>query len=110
MKLICMAFDGDYQRERPSFETEQDAWEYANDIGSKWFFYPFYFLVSESGLTIIDAPERLEWTVGKRVETIVRIFKSCSELEEAKGMGVDPFVFFLENEWENFYLHPAKVG
>lgn len=110
MKLICMAFDGDFQEERPSFETEQEGWEYANDIGSRWFFYPFCFLVSESGLTIVDAPERLEWTVGKRVATVARIFESCSKLEEAQGMEVDPFVFLLDREWEHFYLHPAKVG
>ncbi|MCK9434334.1 MAG: hypothetical protein M0R32_05810 [Candidatus Cloacimonetes bacterium] len=110
MKLICMSFDGDFQRERPSFETEQEGWEYADDIGSRWFFYPFCFLVSESGKTIVDAPERLEWTIGKRVDTIARIFKSCSQLEEAEGMEVDPFVFLLDREWEHFYLHPVKVG
>ena len=32
-QLICMAFDGDYQRERPEFETIEEAWAY--DIGSK---------------------------------------------------------------------------
>lgn len=110
MKLICMAFDGDYQSERPSFETEQEGWEYADDIGSKWFFYPFCFLVSESGLTIVAAPEHLEWTVGKRVATVSRIFESCSKLKEAQGMEATAFIFFLDNEWEHAYFHRLKVS
>ena len=32
-----MSFDGETKTERPIFETEDQAWEYANDLGSKWY-------------------------------------------------------------------------
>jgi len=43
-KIICMSFDGDYQTEKPEFDTIEEAWEYSNDLGSKWYFYPFHFV------------------------------------------------------------------
>jgi glucose-6-phosphate 1-dehydrogenase len=31
-KLVCVAFDGEIQRERPEFETMEAAWEYVDPI------------------------------------------------------------------------------
>lgn len=93
-KLILMSFDGEYQRERPEFETVQDAWEYANDLGSKWFFYPFPFVVSESGKTIIASALPFGEGEGRRVKTIQRIFNKASQKPEAQNMDADRFGWF----------------
>lgn len=90
-QIICMSFDGDYQRERPEFETIDDAWEYSNDLGSKWFFYPFHFVVS--GNTIADAPEPMEKLKRKQIKTVKKLFQQLSEEPEMQGVEADEFVF-----------------
>ncbi|MFA6309576.1 MAG: hypothetical protein WC677_07585 [Clostridia bacterium] len=57
-KLICMSFDGEYKTEDnrgKGFKTVDEAWEWSDDMGSKWFFYPFQFVVSVSGKTVVEA-------------------------------------------------------
>ena len=90
-KLICMAFDGDYQTERPIFDSEEAAWDYANDLGSKWYFYPFYFLTTASGKTVAAAPDFARALVGKRVKTVARFFRKISLMPEMEGADVDRF-------------------
>ena len=94
-----MSFDGDTVIERDafheSFETVEDAWEHFSNLGSKWYFYPFAFVVTESGKTIKDAPELLRVFIGMRVNTVRSLFKRVSEMEEAQGMGVEEFTFFV---------------
>lgn len=95
MKIICMAFDGEYQVERPVFDTVAEAWEYANDLGSKWYFYPFVFVVSNSGRTIVDAPPGLRQFNGKRTTTVAKVFAATAKLEDAKNADVDEFIALL---------------
>ena len=90
-KLICMAFDGKYKEENPVFDSIEKAWEYANDLRSKWFFYPFSFVVSESGKTVIDAGYGLTHLEGKRVKTVQRIFKELSEKPEMEKANSEEF-------------------
>jgi len=94
-KLICMAFDGDYQTERPEFESVEDAREYSGDLGSKWYFYPFHFVVSASGKTIVDASFPLDVLKGKRVSTVAKLFENFAKEESAQGMDVEQFMFAL---------------
>ena len=94
-KLICMSFDGDYQVERPVFGSIGEAWEYDNDLGSKWFFYPFHFVVSESGKTVIDAYGPLEWTKNKRVKTVQSIFAAAAVKPENQGLNSEDFMFAI---------------
>jgi hypothetical protein len=94
-KLICMAFDGDYQTERPEFESVEDAREYSGDLGSKWYFYPYHFVVSASGKTVMAAPELLEPLVGMRVSSVAKRFAEFASTEEAQGMDVERFMFAL---------------
>ena len=96
-KLICMAFDGEYQTERPVFDSIEDAWEYSNDLGSKWFFYPFHFVVTESGKTIVDAPEEIEQFNGMRVKTIAKQFKVLGQNPIMVNAGVDEYLSWF---WE----------
>jgi len=92
-QVICMSFDGEFKRERPEFESIEDAWEYANDLGSKWYFYPFYFVVR--GQTIRAAGYGLEVMENRRIKTVAGIFNAASKQPEAEDMDVDSFVQFL---------------
>ena len=98
-KLVCMAFDGEIQRERPEFETTEAAWEYSHDLGSKWYFYPFYFVVTESGKTIVASPDNLECFNGKRLTTVQKVFEKCAALPEAEGMSAEAFVNLLNEKY-----------
>lgn len=88
-QIICMGFDGEYKREHPTFETIEDASESGNDLGSKWFFYPFQFVVS--GETIRDAGYGLTHLEGKRISTVAKIFKKHSERPDMQGANVEKF-------------------
>lgn len=93
-KLICMSFDGEYVTERDTFATAQDAWEASDDLGSKWFFYPFHFVVTESGKTIVASPLPFGEGEGRRVSTVSSIFHKASQMPEAQGMDADRFAWF----------------
>lgn len=99
MKLLCMAFDGESKLERAEFKTVEEVWEYSGDLGSKWYFYPFHFAVTNSGLTIKDAPFPLQHLQGKRVDTVERLFEKLSKEEEAQGMDAEAFAFFVSNSY-----------
>jgi hypothetical protein len=91
-----MAFDGDYVTERPEFESFEEAWEYSNDLGSKWYFYPFHFVIKNK--TIKDTPNQLDYFINKRIKTISRIFKQLSAKDESQGADVDQFMEILIDE------------
>lgn len=95
MKLICMAFDGAFVTERGPFDTTEKAWEHANDMGSRWFFYPFHFVVTDSGKTIVDAPEPLEHFIGKRTATVQKILAKLSKREELQSADPERFAFAI---------------
>ena len=92
-RLICMSFDGEYQVERPTFDTLDEVANYANDLGSKWYFYPFTFAVTASAKTIADSVFPLDWAKGKRVKTVARIFKAASEKPENHNMDAEQYAF-----------------
>lgn len=96
-QLICMSFDGEFQRESPTFETINDTWEYANNLGSMWYFYPFRFVATEK--TIIDAPPELNFFNGKRIKTVQKKFRELFNLIESRGVdvGIDEYMFLLRN-------------
>ena len=95
-KLICMSFDGEYQVERPTFDSLEAVAEYDNDLGSKWYFYPFHFAASATGKTIKGSFFPLEWLEGKRVSTVARIFKAFSAKPENANMDSEQFAFAIE--------------
>ena len=97
-QLICMAFDGAWVREGV-FDTIEQAWERASDLGSKWYFYPFPFVLTESGKTIADSPDCMEIFNGKRFTTVLNFFNRVCKMEEAQGLGVDEFISLLYSVW-----------
>jgi len=92
-KLICMTFNGEYITERPEFESIEDAWDYSNNLGSKWFFFPFHFVIKDK--TIRDTPDQLRYFNNKRIKTIVKIFNQLSKYPEMEGADIDTFMFTL---------------
>ena len=92
-KLICMSFDGEYKTERPEFDDLDDAWEYSNDLGSKWYFYPFRFVVTASGKTIKEAPFPLDHLKGQRVARVAKCFAEFAKTEESASMDVEQYAF-----------------
>jgi len=95
-QLICMSFDGEYVIERPKFESIEDAWDYSNNLGSKWFFFPFHFVIK--GKTIKDTPDQLRYFNNKRIKTIAKKFNKLSKKPELIGADVDDFTFALIDE------------
>lgn len=92
-QIICMSFDGEYVTEKPIFNEIYKAWEYAADLGSKWFFFPFVFVATEK--TIIDADDLLKWCVGKRIKTIKRIFAIKQKRPETENMNAEEYAISL---------------
>lgn len=74
MNLICMADDGEYVCELKN-STYDECVEHSADMGSRWIFYPYHFIVSDSGKTIIEPPDTLDVFKGKRLSTVVKAFK-----------------------------------
>lgn len=91
-KVMVMAFDGETKIERPEFDTTDDALYYAGMLGSKWFFYPFEFIITETEKTVVIAPHNLGFLVGKRVKTVQRMFKKVSDDPEMEGADPDEFI------------------
>ena len=91
-QLICMSFDGDFKRETPKFEYVDETWEYSNDLGSKWFFYPFHFVVSGNKIIQCGHP-MLDFTEGKKLPTIARLFKEQSTKEFTQNMDAEEYAF-----------------
>lgn len=95
--LICMSFDGDYVTERFMCDTIEQTWNESGDMGSRWFFFPFHFVVTESGKTIVDSGDRLEFFNRKKLNTVKNIFNKVSSQEEMDGADCDLFVEELYN-------------
>lgn len=95
-QVICMSFDGEYQTERPEFESIDDAWEYSNDLGSKWYFYPFHFVIKNA--TIKDTPVHLEYFKDKRIITVKRLFKRLSIRSDLIGCDHDEYLNAIISE------------
>lgn len=100
-KLICMAFDGDYKIEAPVFKTITETCKYNEDLGSRWFFYPFYFITSESCKTIYSSNGWLYKFEGRRTKTVAKIFETASEKSETIGMDVWQYEDYLIQNFDS---------
>jgi CO dehydrogenase/acetyl-CoA synthase delta subunit len=101
-KLIAMSFDGKFKVEgdgnrHAGWETVEDAWMACEDMGSRWYFYPFWFVVTASGKTIVDSPQNLEHFNHKRVKTVVNIFELLHEMPEVEDADVDSYIWALRS-------------
>lgn len=74
---ICFAPNGEYVRDFYS-DSKESISEEINNMGSRWFFYPFVFIATEK--TIVEAPNCLEFLNGKRIKTVERFFKENEDI------------------------------
>lgn len=99
--LICMSFDGEYVRDS-RHKTVKEAEETSADMGSKWYFYPFHFIVKNK--TVIESFGSLvNMKTGeaylpklfnrKRLTTVKKVFKGLSDYCEANDIVCDSVEF-----------------
>jgi hypothetical protein len=69
-----MAPDGEYVSELTS-ASKEECIERSADMGSRWIFYPYHFILTDSGLSVIEPPDTLEHLRGKRLTTVVKAFQ-----------------------------------
>lgn len=93
-KLIVMSFDGDYQTEPYEFVKVQDAWDHAADIGSKWYFYPFGFVIDESDI-VVAAPDLMTHLEGVSIDDVAAHFKEVSVTPDAQGVDAEAYAFMV---------------
>lgn len=95
--LICMAPDGATVTEGRDFPDVSAAWRRADDMGSRWYFYPFCFVTSASGKTIVDAPAPMRNMIGRRVATVAALFASLAADPDMGDADPDEFAFAAGN-------------
>jgi hypothetical protein len=93
-KLIVMSLDGDYREEPEQFENTDDAWTYAGELGSKWYFYPFAFVLNQAG-EVVGTPELMQHLEGMTLEDVASHFREVSETPEAAGVDAEQFAFMV---------------
>ena len=101
--LYVMSFNGDTIK-NSSHETLEQAWETASNFGSKWYFYPWAFVVKGNtvrdfgGIFINKTTQRsflAEMFVGKRIETVKKVFANASGNKFTKDMNPEEFEDFI---------------
>ena len=85
-KLILIAPDGDYIFESEN-STIEECEEVSENMGSKWFFYPFHFIIRDYGVCfnlkqrIIEPPSEFEYFKNKSLKSVIKKFKETSTEE-----------------------------
>lgn len=93
---VLISFDGYQAGERAEFNTISETWDYINDMGSKWFFYPFCFVAS--GQTIEDSPELLPFFIGRRINTVKKAFKKLYAQTQDQSLNVYDYMFAMADK------------
>ena len=95
--LICMSFDGDYVKDfTGSIEECQNV---SGDMGSKWYFYPFHFIITNKG-TVMDTCCGLidlntnesflsKLFKNRKIKTVQNVFKKLYEYCDSEGLSLD---------------------
>jgi hypothetical protein len=91
-KLICMSFDGEYVTEAKNSDV-QALWDHSNNMGSKWFFYPFHFVCTDK--TIKESYFPVEWLQGKKIKTVKGLFSKLNNELLQQGLDCDPEEFLF---------------
>ena len=108
--LKCLAPDGERVTERNDFPTIEAAWSHANDMGSRWFFYPIC-VVTAGGSEIIRAvPENFpkEWD-GKRLSTLRACFAKHSQHVADFCNGRCPFQLY-PSDWKRCTIDSEEIA
>lgn len=91
-QVLCMSFDGGFIKEG-NFETIEDAWEHSCNMGSRWIFYPFHFVVKNK--TIKSTPQFWDFFENKRIKTVSKILEKMSKKEELQNACVEDYFYYI---------------
>lgn len=92
--LRCLAPDGAAIREG-EFPSVESAWNRAQDMGSRWFFYPVSIITgpaTSDRARIIDTPRELRAFKGKTLGTLRAYFAARPDMVAAWLNGEAPFL------------------
>ena len=78
-KLILLAEDGDYVVEK-SQKTVDDCCKQSANMGSRWYFYPFHFIIKDNGKVslnqrIIEPPDQIDFLKRKSLKNAIEHIK-----------------------------------
>mgnify|MGYP001560570993 CR=1 FL=1 len=85
-KLAVIAPDGEYKTEG-EFSTIEEAWDRNNDMGSRWFFYPFRVVVA--GSVVRSTPEHSEEYVGRKLSTFCKAVAFSCDTDDAMRFALE---------------------
>jgi hypothetical protein len=80
-KAVLIAPDGDWVTDFRECESIDEVYDRLNDMGSRWFFYPFHgVIIDHGGLTtsrqrLVSVAPPLEEFKGKTVKTLSKYLK-----------------------------------
>lgn len=91
--LVVMAFDGETKTEG-EFDSVEAAWARDDDMGSRWYFYPFHLVVDEDG-KVEDCADEMSWTKGMTLADVSARFAEHAARPEMQGADVLEFVLSM---------------
>lgn len=74
-KAILFAPDGDYVTDFINSKTKEEVEEKLENMGSRWFFYPIQFVVTNNN-TIVATPYRLDFLNKRKLNTVIKWIKA----------------------------------
>lgn len=93
-KALLFNPEGDSVSDFRNTKTKEEVSDEISNMGSRWIFYPLCFVATDK--TIVDAPDGLEFLIGKRITTVRKFFVEQWELRkdeicELMNMGIVPY-------------------
>ena len=67
-KALLFSPDGESVTDFRDKKAIPEVWDCINNMGARWIFYPIAFVSTDK--TIVDAPEGMDFLIGKRIETV----------------------------------------
>jgi hypothetical protein len=98
-KAILFAPDGDWVTDFGGCKTKEEVWQYVENMGSRWFFYPFVFVIKDkkkvytlNSQRIVDMPFHPLYAYyeiqGKSIKTVSNIIANMPFPEKESILGV----------------------
>lgn len=75
-KLLCIAPDGETKTEG-EYETIEEAWQRNENMGSRWFFYPFRAVITSK--MVAEQAHGLEYLGKCSIKTLIRYIQANAE-------------------------------
>ena len=107
--LICIAFDGEYKKDFTG--TMEECINQSANMGSKWYFYPFHFIINErdvikeTGGGLIDMKTKESYLsklfLNRKLKTVIKVFQKTVNYKEAIGFDPNDYEWFMHQNNQN---------